>query len=954
MRLLLLALAIFGFQSQALAQDSEIRRIWEHESSDVPVDPRVHFGNFTNGIRYAWVDNSEPNERCYVRLHVNVGSLSENASEAGMAHFLEHMAFNGSEHFPAGTLIEWFQNNGMSFGADTNAHTGFSETVYKLDLPNSDEKTVASGLQVLRDFGFGLLLEEKEVEAEKGVIDGEQRERDSASYRVLIHGLQKTYEGTLFPDRLPIGTEEIRSKFTATTIRQFYQKWYRPENMTLVVVGDLKGMNPVSLMEKAFADVNVPPIPWEKEPALGTPSMEDLFFTLYEPEIPTANIRVEMLNLFVAEPYTREEILRDIPISFAHSMLNLRYRELQKKKNSPFLSASVSEAGGLKVFEGGSLSLNTEPGKWKEGLLAAEDELRRALKFGFQQVELEEVRANYLLGLKEAIEREPTQHSRSILGGILSACEEAVVPTDAQTDFDIFNPAIENLTTDVCWNALKEEWKGGQLAMSLTGNVNLGETGPAQLKAVHEKGRSRKLEPPSKINSATFAYHSSSEKAGEIVARQFHEDLGLHTIQFANGVAINVKQTDFKEKHVGMIARVGEGQLSADPKTEAVIAWVAGHVFSPGGLGQHSIDDMRRLFAGKQVGVRFSIDEDAFVLSGSTVSEDLLLQMELACAWLTDPGYRPDGLNQIHPRMPLVFQQMEHQVQGPLMLEFLPELHSGDLRFIPLPPLEDVLAVTMDDIRGFLTEPLAKGPLEVTFVGDLNIEQVIAFAAQTFGTLAPRRARQEWPGRRTPVPIKKGVLMNRSVVTQIPQALVTLVFPTDDGLDTARRRNLSFLGGVLHDRLRLEVREKLGAAYSPGAQADASSTYQGIGSIVIQAQADPAHVETLVEACKNVAKNLAEKGITQEELDRLVEPELASLRDAMRTNSWWLSGLYDAQSNPSSLADIRGITLFFNNLSRDDISKLAKEFLKPESASILVVIPELPTPVEASAEAPPE
>jgi len=188
---------------------------WPHESSDLQVDQRIHYGSLPNGMRFAWADNPEPNDRVYLRLHVNAGSFGETDTELGMAHFLEHMAFNGSENFEPGTLIEWFQEHGMSFGADTNAHTIFSETVYKLDMPDRDEATLRDGLKVMRDFAGGLDLLEAEVQAEKGVIDGEQRERDSAGFRAFVQVLNRQFAGTRYAVRMPIGTKEVRDEFTA-------------------------------------------------------------------------------------------------------------------------------------------------------------------------------------------------------------------------------------------------------------------------------------------------------------------------------------------------------------------------------------------------------------------------------------------------------------------------------------------------------------------------------------------------------------------------------------------------------------------------------------------------------------------------------------------------------------------------------------------------------------------
>jgi zinc protease len=233
-------------------------RAWEHESSDIKPDPRIHFGQLDNGMRFAWMVNGEPKKRCYLRLHVDVGSLNEDDSQQGMAHVLEHMAFNGSEHFEPGTLVEWFQKHGMAFGADTNASTSFSETVYKLDMPTSDEATIREGLTMLSDVAHGLLLKPKEVSDELGVIDGEERERDSAGFRAAIAELKDQFAGSRIATRIPIGDKAVRARFTAEAERAFYTRWYRPENMTLVIVGDLGALDPSGLVKELFAAIPAP------------------------------------------------------------------------------------------------------------------------------------------------------------------------------------------------------------------------------------------------------------------------------------------------------------------------------------------------------------------------------------------------------------------------------------------------------------------------------------------------------------------------------------------------------------------------------------------------------------------------------------------------------------------------------------------------------------------------
>jgi len=912
-------------------------RAWEHESSDIPVDPRIHFGHLENGMRYAWMTNPEPDQRSYLRLHVNVGSLAETEDERGMAHFLEHMAFNGSRSFPAGTLIEWFQKHGMSFGADTNAVTSFGETIYMIDLPHSDDKSLEEGLTVLRDYVDGLLLEDKEIGAEKGVIDGEMRERDSAQYRVLIKTLEKRYDGTLYPSRLPIGVKTARDRFNGKSVRAFYSKWYRPENLTLVLVGDLEDRDPTPLFEKMFKDVTVPASDPAVEPEAGKPTLKTPHFFISESEIPVVQISVARLLPFEDEAATIENWLEDLPLSYARSMVNLRFSERAKDEDSPFISAGVGSPTQLDVFEGENLSVTSKPERWEEGLAFCEQELRKAIEFGFQQAELDEVRADALRSLDEAVEREKTLSSQSFLGQIVSASEDRVVPTNAETRRKVLRPAIEKLTLEECHKALQKAWSEGTLSVTGIGNAELGEDGGAVLLAAYEKSRKVKVEPPKDIVTSVFAYASNPEKKGKIASRTRIEDLDTHLVRFENGVLLNVKKTDFKEKQILIQCRFGEGTLTMD-RERPELAFLANRVFNQIGLEAHSEDDLRRLTAGRVTSVGFSTGEDAFVLGGATTSSDLLLQLELMCAYLTHPGWRDEGLRQFKKIVPQIFQSLEHQHQGPLLRFFLKELYGDDKRF-GFPEQEALEAVQIADIKTWLAPHLLGTPLEVTVLGDLGVDQTIDEVARTFGTL-PRRgpATDTTEARKGPT-IVAGLDSSYEIQTQVPKTLVVIIFPATDGIEAERRRRLSFLGEVVNDRLRIEIREKLGAAYSPGASASASTVFTGMGTLTIQAMSDPDKVETLREGCLAVAESLANSGVTQEEVDRLREPALSGIRDAKRQNGFWMQALSEAQSRPASLDEVRSLEDDYRKMTAKDLSELATKYLPRKRASVLVVSP---------------
>ncbi len=937
-------------QPEVLASDAERQagqaRDWEHESSDLTVDPRIHFGELDNGLRFAWADNPEPDKRVYLRLHVDVGSLAEEESERGMAHFLEHMAFNGSEHFASGELVGWFQERGMSFGADTNAHTTYGETLYKIDLPEADAESIAEGLLVLRDYADGLLLADSEVQAEKGVIDGEERERDSAGYRLGRRQIEILCAGTRIATRSPIGTKAARDAFTEDSVRAFYEKWYRPENMTLVAVGDLDGLNPEELFTAAFADLPVPAGAPPVEPPRGAPPAYEFAFHLYEPEIPTATLVAEVVAPFEEEADTAATRLENLPLALARSMLNLRFNELAKEEGAPFMGARAGDGGAFELFDGEGLYLTAAPDKWREALAVGEQELRRALLHGFQQPELDELRADILRGLDEAVEREPTARSKGLLSAIVGAAEKRRVPMNAASRRALLRPAVEALTVEDCHRDLAEAWGRGELSLYALGGLDLSDaegrdTAGEHMTAVWEESQRVAVAPPAAIETGAFAYASTAGQAGEITERLTVDDLGVTLVRFANGVRLNLKATDFKEKEILLSMRVGEGRLTLEPE-RAAVAWVADQVFSAGGLGAHDSEELRRLTAGRQVGVGFSVGSDAFQLSGGTTAEDLLLEFELACAWLTDPGWRPDGLVQLRRQLPQFFESLLHTHEGPQLMIFEKDLHAGDPRF-GLPEREAIEAVEMSDLRAWLAAHLRHGELELTVVGDFDVETAITQAAATFGMLEARRDLGEYSERRTIPAAQMGLAQDHAIDTEVPRSRVHVVFPTTDGFDTSRRRSLFFLGYLLSDRLRVEVREKLGVAYSPYASSDASRVHPGLGAITIEAGADPALSARVVEACLTVADDMAMSGIEAAEVQRMREPILKQLRDARRSNGFWLSLLSEAQTDGEALGNIRTLETFYGEIGPEQLVPLAREYLRRGRASVLVVRPKEPT-----------
>lgn len=931
----LLALQAQGAPPQAAPAVAP--RAWEHESSDLPVHPRARFGALPSGLRYAWLPNPEPKERVYLRLHVDVGSLAETDAERGMAHFLEHMVFNGSKHFPPGTLVEWLQKHGLGFGGDTNASTGFSETIYQLDLPTHDESMIADGLKVLRDVIDGLLLAPEEIAREKGVIDGEERERESAQFRAMRQAMSVVFHGTRAPDRLPIGTKEARDAFDAPAMRAFWQRWYRPDLCTLLVVGDLGGRDPVAAINAAFGDLALPAGPRPVEPPLGTPKLERRAFTVFDREIPSLTLNVQLLRLHVARPDTKATRVEDLALDYARAILNLRFSELLRKDDTPFLAAQLGEGGGLKAWDGEALYVVCVPDRWQEALKAAQAELRRALQHGFEAAELEEVRADSLRALAEAVEQEATLDSDALVGELLLACEERYVPTDATTVRALFEAPTRALTPEACHRALAKAWADGQLVLSAVGGKEFGADGEVQLLAAWEAGGKGEVAAQAKAAAGAFAYAADPAKAGKVATRAADPEFGFDEITFENGVRLVVKRTDFEEREILVRVLVGEGILSLAPE-QSPLRMFAQQTFLGGGLGQHTADDLRRLTAGKAVGVSFGILDESFAFGGGTTAEDLAMECELAAAYLVDPGLREEGATPFRRALPNLFEQQKHQHGGAIAMQFMPRLYGDDPR-VRFPALETMQGITMEQVGSWLRGAFDGAPVTVVLIGDVDVEAGIAAVAKTFGALPPRRARQPWTERRVFPAMAAGVRESYAIDTNVAKSLVLVQYATTDGTVAKTRRGLQWLADVVNDRLRLEIREKLGVSYSPRAAHSSSMIYAGNGSLALQAMTEPGEAAMLADALVAVAAKLAKEGVTNEEVERLRPEVLARLRDQQRVNGYWLEVLGNFHQGRPVREDLRSVLPMAEQMDAPTLSGLARQYLGADKASVAIVHP---------------
>ncbi len=413
-------------------------RPFPHETSDLPVDPAVRWGTLANGVRYAILPWSEPPQRLSLRLLVEAGSLHESERQKGIAHLLEHMAFNGTRHFSAGAMVEYFQRLGMAFGPDTNAHTWWRETVYKLELPNTDAALIRDGLRLLRDYADGMLLEEDEIEREKGVVLSELREFGTPEFLAYVDGLKFALPDSLISRRVVIGDENVLRMATRDDLLDFYRTWYTADRLVLIAVGEIDPEAMLELFTEHFGDL-APAAQPRPDPDLGTIlPVETRAHVFSHPELAMGEASLFTRRRIEAEPDTFERRRQRYGIALANAMLARRLERLSKEEDAPITSGEAYDFRWLDFVRYSGLHLQFLPRRWPEALRLGTTELNRALQHGFDDAELAEARARMVNNLEEDAARAPTRRNRDLADALVRAVRDGSVFMHPAAARDLF------------------------------------------------------------------------------------------------------------------------------------------------------------------------------------------------------------------------------------------------------------------------------------------------------------------------------------------------------------------------------------------------------------------------------------------------------------------------------------------------------------------------------------
>lgn len=924
------------------ADAAQPARAWAHDTSDIASDAKVTYGYLPNGMRYLLLPNQQPPGRVSMRLHIAAGSLMERDDQRGVAHFLEHMVFNGSKNFPdASKLIPQMQRLGIAFGAHANAYTSFNETVYMLDLPNNEPDTLKLGFDVMRDFGDGAFLRNEEIDKERGVILSEKTSRDSVQMRLMEQQFDALLPDALIAKRFPIGTEEIIQSAPRSAFTDFYAQYYTPSRMTFVYVGDFDAEEAEKRIRSTFNSMENPAQPGA-DPTLGDIPSGHGFKTLLmsDKEVATTDLTLLALKPFQQKPDTKANRGEKLPLNLANAILGRRFSILAKKENSPISRGDAFRQNLFKFVEMGGVSVNANKHDWKAALPVLEQELRRAIEHGFTPSELEEVKANLVNNYERAVQSAPSRKSDNLASSLAKHIHSDAVFSTPEDDLAILRENIARVTPETCHQALKTFWDTQDITLILTTNTPVDDA-DTTLTELYQKSRTAIVTAPEKKDTIQFAYGNATD-VGKITQQQHIKDLDFSQVTFHNGCRCNFKKTDFNKNSISLTTRVGGGKLTM-PKDKPGLDLFASSIFSAGGLGKHSADDLKRILAGRNAGVGFQVGDNAFTLSGATTPDDLELQLQLLCAYLTDPGLRPEAERLFKTQLPAIFSQMKHTPAG-AQAKMNAFLRGNDPRFI-FPTEEQAQALTTEDVRAWVAPALKNDYLELSIVGDFDPEQLVPLLTRTVGAL-PQRAstKPAYDAERILANLPMPPAEKRyTFESRIPTGTAIVVWKaaglTKDSIATTRR--LGVLSSILSNRMREKIREELGEAYSPYAGFQPSDTYKDLGYLLAVSPGKPEQAERIGKLIIEIGHQLATDGATQDELDRAIAPRLSELKKSLRQNSYWLGTVMSqSQQQPYRLDWARTRDADYQAVSLQEINALAKQYLGNNNTFRFEIIPQ--------------
>jgi len=906
----------------------------------VPLDPAVKTGKLENGLTYYIRHNEWPEKRCDFYIAQRVGSMQEEDDQRGLAHFLEHMCFNGTTHFPGDALKQYLERIGVKFGENLNAYTSFDETVYNINNVNVEiAGAVDSCLLILHDWSHDLLLEDKEIDKERGVIEEEWRVRRSAQLRLIEAALPTICKDSKYAERMPIGTMEVVKNFPYETLRSYYRKWYRPDLQALIVVGDVDPDAVEKKLQEMFADIAPAAADAAVREEFPVPdNQEPLVFIGKDKEFTGMVASV----MFKTEPLPRElrgtmaYIAQDYVEDAISGMLNERLNELSRKADAPFSGASVSFGDFLvaKTKEALSLDVMMKENRYAEGIKAAYRELLRASRGGFTESEYDRFKQEYLSQIDAAYEARDKRTNTSFVNAYVRHFIDNVPAAGIEWEHQMMSQIVPNIPLDMINQAIGELSQDNRVILVFMPEKE-GLASPTEqevLSAMTEVDGE---------DIAAFTEEVSTEPLvpelkSKVKVKKITDDIyGAKLITLSNGMKIHVKQTDYSPNKIIFRATSwgGNSLYSNDEYTNASNIGMV----RQGGLGNFSAVDLNKKLAGKQAGASASVGARSEVIEGNCVKKDIETMLQLVYLNFTSPRRDDEAFTSAIERSRNALKNQDLNPQTALQDSVISVVYNNNVRAKRFKE-EDLDRINYDRLLEMYKERFANaGDFEYYLVGDVNADSVAPLLAKYLGALPAKGKKENY--KMIDQRMTKGERECYFTKEQdTPNSMNVFIYHTPMK-ETLRNDILVDMLQQAMTMLYTEtVREDEGGAYGVPVSANLIDYPEELAMVQIVLPTAPEKRISMTAIVNDGIKKMMAEGPSEENLGKIKEYMLRSHQEDLKNNGYWMTSLVSKTRYNQEF--VEGYEECVQSITIEDIKKVAQDIFG--SGNRLVVGMETP------------
>ncbi|MFA5655303.1 MAG: insulinase family protein [Dysgonamonadaceae bacterium] len=906
-----------------------------------PMDPAVRYGKLENGLTYFIRQNKLPENRADFYIAQKVGSMQEEDPQAGLAHFLEHMAFNGTTHFPKKEMLNYLEENGVKFGENVNAYTSFDETVYYLsNVPVVREGIVDSALLILHDWANEIALDGDEIESERGVIREEWRTRGGAQFRLWEKMLPVMFKDSKYANRLPIGSIDVINNFKHQEIRDYYEKWYRPDLQGIIIVGDIDPDRVEAKVKELFSKIEMPENAAEREYYPVPDNEETIVSIATDPE----SIRTSLMVFYKHDPIPDEIKLSQAGFvinyikNVASSMINDRFQEIIQKPNAPFTYAYAYDGDYFvaKTKDAWTVAASSADDKIKDALSAMIRETERMKKFGFTESEYERARENTIKNYENSYNNRDKQLNRVYSQEYVSSFTNNEPFPGIEYEYNMIKMIAPSIPVEAINQTVAQLIQDKNMVISISGPAKEELVYPtaSEILALVEEVKKEEIEAyVEEVSDEPLI--TTPPTAGEITKTETNEALDATVWTLSNGMKVVLKNTDFKDDQILMTAS-SVGGYSSYAEQDPINSKMMSNVMSLGGVGNFSVTNLRKVLAGKTASASPTVALTTQGFRGSSSIKDFETMLQLVYLHFTSPRSDKDAFDSFIERMESQLKNVEAEPMVAFSDSAMYALY-GDNPIVLRTKLADLKKIDYDKIMKMYKQIFINpGSFVFTFVGNVD-EEAIKPAVLTYLASLPGEA-VEGEFLHVPMDVKTGKTKNifqREM--QNPKASVFNAFTGKMDRTLKNTILMSMFDQILDIVYTEKIREDEGGTYGVSSRGNIARYPENQTILQIVYDTDPAKMEHLNTIVHKELRDIAANGPREVDFNKVKEFMNKKYSENMKENSYWLNILdtyyyYNEDNYSDYLSTLNSITMA-------DVKQFANELLSQENEIIVSMMP---------------